>query len=156
MMKRTSVLIGLAAASLYAVSVYAHPPMMGGPGMGGGCGGGRLVHVLLRSADLTADQETQVHDILDADRSAVHDIFGQMRQAKDDLATLLLGSQDVQADALAAQLAKIDQVQQQLAQHEADTVLKIRALLTPDQLAKAAAAEAQMQARRPDFGPPGE
>jgi len=41
--------------------------------------------------------------------------------------------------------AVVAQVQQQLAQHEATTVMAIRALLTPDQLAKANAAKDQWQ-----------
>jgi hypothetical protein len=73
-----------------------------------------------------------------------------MHQAHADLANLLLGPQDVAADALAAQLTKINQLQLQLAQQEANTVLALRAILTPDQLAKAAAAESQWQADKAD------
>lgn len=149
--KRNTFLIGLAAASLYAFSAHAQPPKMGRHhGGGGGCRPGKLVHVLLRSADLTADQETQAHAILDASHAAAEGIFTQMHQAHADLATLLLGSQDVAADALAAQLAKINQLQLQLAQQEASTVVALRAILTPDQLAKAAAAESQWQADKAD------
>lgn len=149
--KRNTLLIGLAAASLYALSAYAQPPM--GPhhmGCGGPGGPGRLIHVILRSADLTADQETQAHSILDSNRSAVEGIFTQLHQANTDLATLLLGPQDVQADALSTQLTKINQLQLQVAQQEANTVLAIRAILKPAQLAKAAAAESQMQADMAD------
>lgn len=151
MTKRTMTLIGLAAAGMYAVSAYAQPPM--GPhhkGCGGPGGPGRLIHVILHSADLTADQETQAHSILDSNRSTVGGIFTQLHQANTDLATLLLGPQDVQADALSTQLTKINQLQLQLAQQEANTVSAIRALLKPEQLAKAAAAESEMQADMAD------
>jgi Spy/CpxP family protein refolding chaperone len=147
--KRNTLLIGLAAASLYAFSAYAQPPMMGRH-HGGGCGPGKLVHVLLRSADLTADQETQAHSILDSSHATAEEIFTQMHQAHADLANLLLGPQDVAADALAAQLTKINQLQLQLAQQETSTVVALRAILTPDQLAKAAAAESQWQADKAD------
>jgi Spy/CpxP family protein refolding chaperone len=148
MTKRTMMLIGLAASGMYAVSVHAQPPM--GPHHMG-CGGpGRLIHVILHSADLTADQETQAHSILDSNRSAAEGLFTQLHQANTDLATLLLGPQDVQADALSNQLTKINQLQLQLAQQEATTVSAIRALLKPEQLAKAAAAESEMQADMAD------
>ncbi len=78
-----------------------------------------------------------------ADRSAMGDTFGQLHQAKKNLANLLLGPQDVQAAAVSKQLAQIAQLKQELAQHETGTVLAIRAILTPDQLAKAAAAKDQ-------------
>jgi Spy/CpxP family protein refolding chaperone len=112
-----------------------------------GGGPGRLIHLLLRSTDLTPDQETQAHQILDAGRVAVQDLFTQLHQADNDLANLLLGAQEVQPAALAAQQALIAQLHQQLAQHEATTVLAIRAILTPDQLAKANAAVSDMKAR---------
>jgi Spy/CpxP family protein refolding chaperone len=159
-MKRNILLIGLAAAGLTAFTIgthtalgmpgmeHRHPPMMGG-------GPGRLIPLLLHSADLTADQETQVHQLLDADRPAVQQIVSQLRQANDDLANLLLGSQGVQADAVAAQQVVIAGLQQQLAQHETNAVLAIRALLSPDQLAKANAAKEQAEAcRAEEFGPP--
>ena len=147
--KRNTGLIALALASICAASVYAQsttaPPEMGphhGHMMGGGPG--RVIPLLLHSTDLTADQETQVHQLLDSNRSTTQGLVGQVQQANKDLTNLLLGPNDVQADAVSAQLALIAQRQQQLAQHEANTVLAIRALLTPEQLAKAAAAQDQM------------
>jgi len=159
MIKRNVVLIALAAIGLTVPTARAqpaggmpgmgrhhHPPMLGG-------GAGRLIPLLLRSADLTADQEAQAHQILEAGRPAMKDLFTQLRQANDDLASLLLGSQDVQTDAVAAEQAVIAQLQQQLAQQETDTVLAIRALLSPDQLAKANAAKDQWEARRAEPPP---
>jgi Spy/CpxP family protein refolding chaperone len=149
-MKRNIMLIGMAAAGMYALTAYAQPatgtPGMWhhhGPMMGGGPG--RLIPLLLRSTDMTADQDAQAHQILDADRPAVQQLFTQLAQANKDLANLMLGQQDVKPDAVAAQQAVVAQLQQQLAQHEATTVMAIRALLTPDQLAKANAAKDQWQ-----------
>ena len=146
MNKRIIGLIGLAMVALYAVNVHAETTPdtpgcshHGWHRMGGGPG--RLIPLLLRSTDLTADQETQVHQILDADRAAVHDLVTQLHQAKNDLATLMLGPQEPPADTVSAKLASIAQLQQQLAQHQAGTVTKIRGVLTADQLAKALAAK---------------
>ena len=154
MTKRTLLLLGLAAISVTALGVYAQSATPGAPSpcmehhrghmMGGGPG--RLIHLLMKSTDMTPDQETQAQAILDANRSAVEAVFPQLRQANTDLATLLLGPQDVQADALSAQLTKINQLQLQLQQQTANTVLAIRGLLKPEQLAKAAAAESQIEA----------
>jgi Spy/CpxP family protein refolding chaperone len=151
MIKRTIGLVGLAAVALYALSVHAQsatetPGCMHHRGHHMGGGPGRLIPLLLRSTDLTPDQEKQVHQILDADRPAVQELFTQLHQAKDDLATLMLGPQEPQADTVSAKLASIAQLQQQLAQHEAATVTKIRGVLTPEQLAKALAAKDQKPA----------
>ena len=156
MTKRNIVLIGFIAVSVTALGVYAQstaptPPAecMGhhhGHMMGGGPG--RLIHLLMRSTNMTPDQETQAHSILDANRSTMEGIFTQLRQANTDLANLLLGPQDVQADALSTQLTKINQLQLQLEQQTANTVLAIRALLKPEQLANAAAAESQIEAEK--------
>jgi len=167
MTKRTLAFIGLAAISVTALGVYAQsttpappPPCMGhhrGHMMGGGPG--RLIHLLMQSTDMTSDQETQAHALLDANRSTMDGIFTQLRQANADLANLLLGAQDVQADALSTQLTKINQLQLQLDQQTANTVLAVRALLKPEQLAKAAAAESEIEAEKaahPHFMRPGE
>ena len=160
MMTRYRVLIGAAAASILAIAAHAQPPAdmapIGPPPMMAG-GPGRLIPLLLDSTDLTADQQTQVHQILDANRSTVESIFTSMKQADDDLASLLLGSEEVQPDLLALQLATIQQLRQQLALQEANTILAIRGVLTADQLAKAAAAKDEMPAwhGRPRFMPNG-
>ena len=158
MIKRNVVLIALAAIGLTVLTARAQPAG-GMPGMGHHHHSHvgrwrRTAHSAAAPlADLTADQEAQAHQILEAGRPAMKDLFTQLRQANDDLASLLLGSQDVQTDAVAAKQAVIAQLQQQLAQQETDTVLAIRALLSPDQLAKANAAKDQWEARRAEKPP---
>ena len=152
-MKYKALFIGLALAGICAVSVQAQPgpPGMGhhhGPMMGGGPG--RLIPLLLHATDLTSDQETQAHQILDAGHPAAEQIFTQLHQANKDLANLLLGQAVPAADAVAAQQAQIAQLQQQLAQQETSTVLALRAILTPDQLAKALAAQGQWNGKHGD------
>ena len=150
-MKRTLVLTAVAVAALAAVAASAqtatdtpgkwhhhHGPMMG-------AGPGRLIPLLMRSTDMTADQDAKAHQILDADRPAMEQLFGQLAQANKDLANLILG-QDVKPAAITAQQAVVTQLQQQVAQHETNTVMAIRALLTPDQLTKASAARDEWQA----------
>jgi len=147
MTKRTTTLIGLLGLALGAFILCARAPRaIGemGPHHGhhghGMAGAGRLIPGLLWSTDLTADQQTQVHQILDANRPTMEQLAEQLHQATKAFGHLMLAGQPPQADAVSAQLAAIAQLQQQLAQNEANTVMSIRALLTPDQLAKADAA----------------
>src|SRR5262249_52250256 len=111
MTKRNTVLIGLAAVGLYALTAYAEAPT----GLSGmwhhhkhkrGGGTGRLIPLLLHSTDLTHDQQTQAHQILDANRPAAQQLFTQLHQAQKDLATLLLAP-EVQKDAVATQQTRI-------------------------------------------------
>jgi Spy/CpxP family protein refolding chaperone len=154
MMKRSFVVIGLAAASLWATQVHAHGKgdascNGGGPHMGhhGKMGGGpaRVIGLIFRSADPTQDQKDQIHKILEADRPAVHDLGSQLRQANDALANTLLAAGGVQTDTVTTQLAQINQLHQQLAQHGANALQAVRGVLTADQLAKVAAALQQIQ-----------
>lgn len=145
MKKRSMLLIGLLVATLCGGPVFAQPPTpqpgAGAPPRGKWPGHhiGRLIH----AADLTPEQHAKVRQIMEADRPATDDLFGKLRKANGDLTALLLGPQAPTDDAVKAQLAAIAPLRQQLEQHRADTVLKIRAILTPDQLAKALAAKDQ-------------
>ena len=148
MINRNSVVAGLAMVML-AATVWAQSdaPTPGCTGKMGGehhhRGGGRLVHLLLHATDLTPEQQVQAKAILEAKRPAMKDQLTQLRRAKSDLAILLLGVQPPPPAAIAAQQEKIAQIHQQMAQRRANTVLAIRAILTPDQLAKALAAKDQ-------------
>jgi Spy/CpxP family protein refolding chaperone len=144
---RQIVLIGLAAASICAAGALAQssgPAPESGRPCGMHDGSGRLVKLMMRATDLTADQTAQAQQILDAQRAAGADTHTRLRQAKDELASLLLGPQEVTPDALSTQLAHVAELKQELAQRQAATVLALRAILSPEQLAKAAAMKDQM------------
>jgi Spy/CpxP family protein refolding chaperone len=116
------------------------PALAGAQGWGrGGRGdGGLMLPALLRSANLTADQQAKVHDILKARRAAARPIVQSLRQVQQDLADRLLAPGPVTLADLQPQLDKINQLRGQLLQTSAQATLDIRALLTPDQIAKAA------------------
>lgn len=100
---------------------------------------------ILQGVQLTPDQQTQVHKILEANHASLHDLFDQLHAAQDALATALLGPGNVTAADVKPLLDRTLQIRQQLAQHGLEAVLQVRAVLTPDQLAKAAARRARMK-----------
>jgi Spy/CpxP family protein refolding chaperone len=97
-----------------------------------------MLPALLRSANLSADQQTKMHDILKASRTAARPIFASLRQAQQDLADRLLAPGAVGVADVQPQLDKINQLRGQLLQNSVQAALDIRAILTADQIAKAA------------------
>lgn len=101
-------------------------------------GDGMMLPALLRSANLTPDQTTKMHEILKTRRVTAQSIVQQLRQAQQDLADRLLAPGAVALGDLQPLLDRIAQLRGQLVQNSAQGTLEIRALLTADQLAKAA------------------
>ena len=93
---------------------------------------------ILQGLKLTADQEAQVQKILEANRPVFKELFDQLRSAQDALATRLLSPGDLSPAEMKPLLDKTLQIRQQLAEHGLQTMLAVRAVLTPDQLAQAA------------------
>src|SRR5262249_5679694 len=108
---------------------------------GGYEGAGLMLGVPLRSLNLSSDQQTQVQSILSASRAASRPILSQLRLAHSALADALLASPT--AD-VSSQLASINTLRAQLLQNGAKTTQQLLAVLTPDQLAKAAQVKGQL------------
>lgn len=111
--------------------------------MGGGAG--MTLPLLLRGANLTADQKTQVKQIVGNHRAAFQTLFSQLRAAQDQISGKLLSTEAVGEADLAPQLQQISTLRGQLAEEGLRVALEIRNLLTPDQLASAAQFRTQMQ-----------
>jgi Spy/CpxP family protein refolding chaperone len=128
----------LLGAALLAATLA--PAAAGAQGWGGGGrgGGALMLPALLRSANLTADQQTKMHDILKARRTAARPLVASLRQAQQDLADKLLAAGTVSVADVQPQLDRINQLRGQLLQNSAQAALDIRAILTADQIAKAA------------------
>ncbi len=130
--------------SLVLVCVCAGTPQaqpIGGPS------GGHMKHedspammlrVVLKHADLTADQENRVRRIMEADHQNLRALFSQLRTANEQLAKKLFAPGAVQPTDLAPQVQQITQLRQQLMEQGVKTALAIREVLTPEQLAKVA------------------
>ncbi|HZR81062.1 MAG TPA: periplasmic heavy metal sensor [Candidatus Binatia bacterium] len=106
------------------------PPLGDGPGL--------MLPLLLFAGDLTDDQRSKVHDIMRTNHEAIGGLFAQLRAANDELAGKLLASGDVSKATLQPTLDKISGIRQQLLDNGVQVALQIRAIMTPDQVAKAA------------------
>ncbi|RMF22693.1 MAG: periplasmic heavy metal sensor [Deltaproteobacteria bacterium] len=139
---------------------HAPPPgagMFGGPGpmLGGmpgpgtpGAGPGRLLPLLLRSADLTAEQKAEVRKILDSHRPAFRRLFTQLRQAHQALAERLFTDGDLRAGQLAPEVNRVADLRKRLMREGLDVVLEVRRLLTPEQRKKVARTRAKLEELR--------
>lgn len=143
-MHRHSVLIALAVLLGCAAPAHAEGPFpTHGPPPGGDAG--LLLPILLRSAELTADQQAKVREIIAAHRATARPIVAELRQAQADLADRLFAPGALQEADLAAPLQQIAQLRGQLLQQSARVAVEVRALLTPEQLAKAAQVKDRMR-----------
>ncbi len=102
----------------------------------------------LRAAELTEEQRTQVRQILSNHRESSRDLFGQLRNARQQIASTLLSPGPVSEAELAPYTQQITQIRDQLAQERLKVTLAIRDILTPEQLAKVADHISQMKEQR--------
>jgi Spy/CpxP family protein refolding chaperone len=128
-----AVVIGVMVIGLSGWPASAqHRPMLGemdrGPGM---------FMLLFKGAALTPDQETRVKAILAAHRANARDLMRQLRLAREGIVDKLIAPGAVAAGDLEPVRQQITQLDEQLSQDRLAAALEIRALLTPDQLAKA-------------------
>ncbi|MFZ0889489.1 MAG: periplasmic heavy metal sensor [Candidatus Binataceae bacterium] len=117
--------------------------------------------LVLRHADLTTEQQTHVRQIMDANFAQAQPLMKQLDAVHDQIADKLMSTGPVEASDIAPLQQQEAKIHQQLDQQVLSTTLQIRALLTPDQLAKAAelhnklkSLRAQMEALVGDGGPP--
>lgn len=148
-MKRlTPVLVALTWLALSPGILHAEPlgpfhPM--GRGAMLGDSGGMMLPLLLKHVHLTPEQTKQVQAIMDSDRQNLHSLLNQLQTANEQLASKLFAPGNVQPADLAPQMQTVNQLRQQLMEHGIKTALAIRAVLTPDQLAKAAQLKDRLQ-----------
>ena len=134
-MTRRSILgIGVALAGLAAAPLHAQP--MGH--MMRGDSPALMLHMVLKQANLTPDQQNQVRKIMEAEHQNLRALFTQLQAANNQLADKLFAPGTVQAADLTPQVQQIMQLRQQLMEQGVKTALAIRAVLTPEQLAKVA------------------
>lgn len=147
----TKFMIALTAFVLLSLTTRPLPaqpmggPPMGGPPMGGPMGGmmhgdspALMLRMVLRQANLTPEQRDQVRRIMEADHQSLRALFTQLQAANNQLSDKLFAPGAVQAADLAPQVQKVTQLRQQLMEQGVKTALAVRAVLTPQQLAKVA------------------
>ena len=133
------VLVGVLAFAVAGTGPSRAQPM-GGPPMGrmghGGDSPAMMLHMILKNAGLTPDQQTQVRKIMEDDHQQLRALFAKLQAANSQLADKLFAPGAVQAADLTPQVQQITQLRQQLMVQGVKTTLAVRAVLTPDQLAK--------------------
>ena len=97
-----------------------------------------MLRMVLKQANLTSDQQNKVHQIMDADHQQLRALFTRLQTANSQLAAKLFAPGTVQSADLAPQVQQITQLRQQLMEQGVKTALAIRAVLTPEQLARVA------------------
>jgi Spy/CpxP family protein refolding chaperone len=107
--------------------------------------GGMALPLLIRAANLTPEQDVKVRAILANHRAVTRNTVEQLRRAQDELADKLLTAGSVQSADLQPLLKQIASLREQLLQDSAQIALEVRAVLTPEQLAKAGQVRARMQ-----------
>jgi Spy/CpxP family protein refolding chaperone len=160
--QRLFLTLGLIAVTAMPLAALAAPGEHG-PGGPGGCGGPMAMPMMmiLRHVNLTADQESQVHQIMQAGFTQNQPLMDQLHSTREAIADKLLTTGTVSAADLTPLQAQEAKIHQQLAQNMMATALKIRGVLTPDQLTQAAtlhgkikALDDQMRALMGDEPPP--
>ncbi|HTI54609.1 MAG TPA: periplasmic heavy metal sensor [Verrucomicrobiae bacterium] len=146
----------IAGVLLLAV-VSAAPALAQSPGRdassmrgSGGRGDGEL-WLMIRAANLTPEQQTRVRAILSAHRATARPLIEQLRQAQRELGDKLLAPGPLQAADLQPQLQRIGQLRDQLAQDSAGAALEVRAVLTPEQLARVAQTRERLRQLREEM-----
>jgi Spy/CpxP family protein refolding chaperone len=116
------------------------PPMMAaaeGPGM--------LPLPVLLSV-MTPDQRAQLRDAMKAEKPAMRDLMDQLRTAHEELADRVFAPGTLTAADVGPQVKKIAALRDQLVQQALAMTLKVRGLLTPEQLAEAAKKKDRLRA----------
>jgi Spy/CpxP family protein refolding chaperone len=101
-------------------------------------GDGSRFLMLLKSANLTPAQESQVHLILNSNRMQMRLLHQQLQSLHEKISGKLLGPGTVTASDLKPLVDKASHIEATLNQSMTDTALSIRNVLTPAQIAKLA------------------
>ncbi len=127
-----------AAPHVSAFGFGGGPAFLAGRGGHGGHGGPAGMPLRLLLSQMSVAQRRQVRQILVGDRGTMRDTLQSLHAAHDALANKMLGAGPVTEADVAPDIAKIAALHQQLLEHGAKLMLELRAVATPDQLAKAA------------------
>ena len=151
MKKLSTITLMLAVLLRWAVPAIAQGPGMGGPRghhmMGGGFGM-LLPPFMLRKLNLSDDQKTKVREIMEDYHATVQPLFQQLKTTREGTTDKFYAPGDLTLDDLTAQTQQASPLQEQIKNAGLNAALKVRALLTPDQLAQIAQIMTQMRAMR--------
>jgi Spy/CpxP family protein refolding chaperone len=114
-------------------------------------GSGMMLPMLLRGANLTPDQQARVREIVAAHRPAFRALGDQLRAAEEVMAGKLFATGQVAPEDVTAYVQQVSQLREQLLREAVAATLEVRAVLTPDQLARASQIHDRMKALRSEM-----
>jgi Spy/CpxP family protein refolding chaperone len=118
---------------------------MGHHGMHGGMSVlGVPLPLLLRTANLTDAQKTQIHAIFQARRASRKSEHEQLKAAKEAIAAKFTSTGPVAASDLAGSVSTITQLKSQMMSEQIQDAIAIRNVLTPAQLTQISATKAKL------------
>ena len=118
---------------------------MGHHGMHGGMSAlGVPLPLLLKTANLTDAQKTQIHAIFQARHASRKAEFQQLKAAKEAIAAKYTSTGTVAAADLSGSVSTITQLQSQMTNERIQDAIAIRNVLTPAQLAQISATKAKL------------
>jgi hypothetical protein len=138
-------LVALTVAGVWRAPVQAQPSETAAQMVMMGDGPILVLPVLLRFADLTTQQSDRAQRLIEADRADAQKLLSQLAEANNQLDDALLAPANVPARGSGAIVQRLAQLRLQFMQRELKTVLAIRRMLTPAQLAKVGAAMSEMK-----------
>jgi Spy/CpxP family protein refolding chaperone len=106
------------------------------------------LHELVRNANLTTAQKSQLREIRQATRAQNEALWTQMRSLREQIADTVESSGTVNAADVASLQQQLAQVRSQLDQQALKTAVQIRGLLTADQLSHVAQVHGQLKSLR--------
>jgi len=131
------VIAGLWAATGFVQPVWGQD--------GGRAGRGGMLLRLLYKVGLTDDQKVQVKQILANHRENLQSWRSQLQTKREQTVDMLLGTDTPTMDTLQPLVNDANGLRAQIAQEWLQALLEVRAILTEDQLAKAAGLKDQLR-----------
>ena len=133
----TIVVAGILVAWLVAGPAFAQQGGgFGWQGMGHGSGLYMSLPLVVKGVGLTEAQQAQVKQIVAAHQVQFRALLAQLRSAHEQLGEKLYAPGPLKADDVAPLVQQIGQFRSQLTQEALQVALEIRAVLTPEQLAR--------------------
>ena len=130
-----------------ALALAAGPALADFQGHGPqGANGLMSMMMLLHHADLTPAQQTKIDQIMKSSFGEAHPLMKQLRTVHEQIAARLLGPGNMQASDFASLQKQENALRSQLDTQMLAAALKVRAVLTPAQLAKLAKLHSQLEA----------
>ncbi|HVA77663.1 MAG TPA: periplasmic heavy metal sensor [Candidatus Binataceae bacterium] len=133
-------------AGIFALAITAAPAAARMHGHGApGSAVGIPMPIILHSANLTPAQHEQIHQIMKSEFGTLKPLFQQLHAGRQAVAAKYLSAGSVSASDLTPLVAANEKTQSQIDQAFVQTALKVRAVLTPQQIAQAGSIDSQMQ-----------